>query len=156
MPIYDLFEYVERQKEIRKTPMNGSAHLSEITLNHRSSSHEEKGNLFATISARLFFFILLISDLIWGIYSLLLFVLTLFPNLLIGFKSAPLKSFFLKRYLNIKRSAISAIALIVALFSPPLGVTIACSYFLMYDKEGIQEIVPSVLQEQFQEFLHPR
>jgi len=30
---------------------------------------------------------------------------------------------------------------------------IACTYFMMYDKKGIQEVVPRSLQEQFQEFL---
>ena len=155
MPIYDLFEYVERQKEMGKIESEFSNHLSEINLSNRAPASEEKGSLFATISARLFFFILLLSDLIWGLYSMILFLVALLPNLLIGFKSTPLKNFFFKRYLNIKRSAISAVALSVALFSPPLGATIACSYFLMYDRKGIEEIVPSVLQEQLQEFLRP-
>jgi hypothetical protein len=29
---------------------------------------------------------------------------------------------------------------------------IACTYFVMYDKEGIEEVVPASLQEQFKEF----
>lgn len=128
------------------------AHISDMTLGGKLESPEEKGHLFSTIAARLFFFILLLSATFWGIYTLALLVLCLPFNLLFGFKIYKLKQFLLRRYLNIKRAAISVIALLVALFSPALGTMIACSYFLMYDKKGIEEIVPSVLQDQFQEF----
>ena len=150
MPIYDIFEHVERQKEEGSGSL--SAHFSDVTLGKKTSGPEEKGHLFSTIAARLFFFILLVTDLIWGLCTLGLFFLSLFANLLTGFKFKKLKTYYQRRYLNLKRAAISAIALIVALFSPALGTMIACSYFLMYDKKGVEEFVPSVLQDQFQEF----
>ncbi|MDN3509549.1 MAG: hypothetical protein P0S93_06030 [Candidatus Neptunochlamydia sp.] len=155
MPIYDIFEHVEWQKEIGNTKPELSMHISDVTLGGKHSSSKEKGLLFATIAARLFFFILLLTDIVWGFYTIALFFLCLPLNLLTGFEVDKLKKFSLRRYLNIKRAGISAVALIVALFSPALGTMIACSYFLMYDKKGIEEIVPSVLQDQFQEFFNP-
>lgn len=151
MPIYDIFEHVERQKEIGDS--NLSTHISDLTL--KDQTPDEKGHLFATIAARLFFFMLLIADIAWGILTFFLLFFSLPLNLLTAFKIYKLKSFLARRYLNLKRSAICAIALIVSLFSPALGTMIACSYFLMYDKKGIQEVVPSVLQDQFQEFFNP-
>lgn len=155
MPIYDIFEHVERQKEVGDPKVELSTHISDITLGRKNLTPEENGYLFATIAARLFFFILLITDILWGVYTIVLFFLSLSLNLLSGFKIHKLKKFFLRRFLNIKRAGILAVALIVALFSPALGTMIACSYFLMYDKKGIEEIVPSVLQDQFQEFFNP-
>ncbi|QVL58207.1 MAG: hypothetical protein KFB93_03765 [Simkaniaceae bacterium] len=155
MPIYDIFEHVERQKEVGDPKVELSTHISDMTIGGKNQSIEEKGHLFATIAARLFFFILLLTDIVWGFYTIALFFLSLTLNLFTGFKIHKLKKFFLRRYLNIKRAGISAVALIVALFSPALGTMIACSYFLMYDKKGIEEIVPSVLQDQFQEFFNP-
>ncbi len=155
VPIYDIFEHVERQKEAGAVKPELSTHISDMTLGGKNPLPEEKGHLFATIAARLFFFILLLTAIVWGGYTIALFLLCLPFNLLTGFKVYKLKTFFLRRYLNIKRAGISAVALIVALFSPALGTMIACSYFLMYDKKGIEEIVPTVLQDQFQEFFHP-
>lgn len=156
MPIYDIFEHVERQKEVGDSKLELSTHISEMTLGRKNQSPEEKGHLFAAVAARLFFFILLLTDILWGVYSVALFFLSLPLNLLTGFKIHRLKKFVLRRYLSIKRAGISAIALTVALFSPALGTMIACSYFLMYDKKGVEEIVPSVLQDQFQEFFNPQ
>jgi len=56
-------------------------------------------------------------------------------------------------WLNLKRAGICGVALVIALFSPSLGIMIACTYFLMYDKAGIQEVVPTSLQDQFKDFL---
>ena len=151
--IYDIFEHAERQSEIGDPKL--ASHFSGMTLNGKGDSIEESGNLFATIAARLFFFILLITDVFWGCYTLTLLLLSLPFNALTAFKVHKLTRFLKKRYLNLKRSAICCVALIVSLFSPALGTMIACSYFLMYDKEGIQEVVPSVLQDQFQEFTSP-
>lgn len=155
MPIYDIFEHVERQKTVGDPKAGLSTHISDITIGGKKTLPEEKGHLFATIAARLFFFILLLTDIVWGLYTMVLFFLSLPLNLLTGFKIHKLKKFFLRRFLNIKRAGISAISLIVALFSPALGTMIACSYFLMYDKKGVEELVPSVLQDQFQEFFNP-
>jgi hypothetical protein len=156
MPIYDIFEHVERQKEEGDTKLDLSTHISDMTLKDQNKTPDEKGHIFATIAARLFFFMLLITDIAWGVLTIALFTIALPLNILTAFKVYKLKSFLARRYLNLKRSAICAIALIVSLFSPALGTMIACSYFLMYDKKGIQEVVPSVLQDQFNEFFNPQ
>lgn len=153
MPIYDIFEHVERQKEVGDSDL--STHISEMTLKGEQKSPDEKGHLFATIAARLFFFMLLIADIAWGFLTLFLLFVAIPLNLLTAFKVHRFKKYLARLYLNLKRSAICMIALIVSLFSPALGTMIACSYFLMYDKKGIQEVVPSVLQDQFQEFFNP-
>lgn len=154
MPIYDIFEHVERQKEVGDQE-ELSTHFSEMTLGRKEPSLEEKGHLFSTIAARLFFFILLCTDVVWGCLTVGFLLLSLPLNILTGFKIHKLKKYFLRRFLNLKRAGISAVALIVALFSPALGTMIACSYFLMYDRKGVEEFVPSVLQDQFQEFFTP-
>ena len=151
MPIYDILEHVERQKE-KGDYEELSTHFSELTLGRKELSPDEKGHLFGAVAARLFFFILLCTDIVWGVITALFFLLLLSLNLLTGFKIHKLKKYFLRQFLNLKRAGISAIALIVALFSPALGTMIACSYFLMYDRKGVEEFVPSVLQDQFQEF----
>ena len=155
MPIYDIFDYLPEQDELEKGRSASVDSFPSLLSEQRYSGKEEKKDLFATIIARLFFFILFVVDVIWGIYTIGLFIISLSLNLLTGFKVYQLKRFFLRRYLNLKRVAIGGIALIVALFSPALGIMIACSYFLMYDKQGVQEIVPTFLQDQFEEFFHP-
>ncbi len=57
-----------------------------------------------------------------------------------------------KAWLSIKRSLACGLALLAAIFSPAFGIMIACTYFLMYDKSGIEEIVPVSLQDQFRDF----
>lgn len=134
MPIYDIFETKERE----------SAPESEIL-----SSKKER--FFSSLTARLLFFLLLIGDVAWAFYSLAL-LLVVFPfHLLTGGKIG--QKLCQKRWIALKRSGICGVSLFIALFSPALGIMIACTYFLMYDKVGIQEVVPRSLQDQFQEFI---
>lgn len=118
--------------------------LDEATENTTSSS------TFSSLAARIFFVLLLVADLIWGMYAICLLVLTSLLSVLSGFKIKRLQQ---KAYLRFRRSLVCAFALFVAVFSPALGVMFACTYFLMYDKDGIDEIVPSVLRSQFKEFM---
>ncbi|MCH9613232.1 MAG: hypothetical protein SP1CHLAM54_02300 [Chlamydiia bacterium] len=110
---------------------------------------ESKSSSFSSLAARIFFFLLLIADIVWGVYAVCLLILTTTLSLLSGFKIKRLQQ---KAFLRFKRSLVCAFALFVAIFSPALGVMFACTYFLMYDKDGIDEIVPSVLRDQFKEF----
>ena len=87
-----------------------------------------------------------------GFFTLLLFTSSLLANLVTGFKFLKCKKIFLKKWLNIKRFLVCGLSLIVAIVSPALGTMFACTYFLMYDKKGIEEVVPSILQDQFKEF----
>jgi hypothetical protein len=106
---------------------------------------------FSSLSARLFFMLLLAFDGLWfcylvckmGVYSLL-------QICFLG-ASSTLQRKCLGCWVSIKRSLICALSLIVALFSPAFGIMIGCTYFLMYDKKGIDEVVPSSLRSQFKD-----
>jgi hypothetical protein len=60
-----------------------------------------------------------------------------------------LKTSLDRSFLNLKRAIVSAIALLIAIFSPALGIMFSCMYFLMYDKNGVDEVVPASLRDQF-------
>ena len=59
-----------------------------------------------------------------------------------------------KAALNMRRSIVCSLALFVGLFSPPFGIMVACTYFLMYDKAGMEEVVPAPLQAQFKDIFN--
>lgn len=132
MAIYDIFESKE----------------SESTSEAEVFS-TKKDRFFSSLTARLLFFVLLIANLAWACYSLALLFVGIPLHLLTFGKWNLCK----KRWIALKRSGICGISLFIALFSPALGIMIACTYFLMYDKVGIQEVVPRSLQDQFHEFI---
>ena len=153
MAIYDIFEHAEKQVFSKGDQADFSHHF--YAMKQRGEEKAIERHLFSSIAARLFFLMLLFTDLAWGLLNTVLGAFALAGNLCLFFKGRSLKRYGARRWLNIKRSLVCAIALFVALFSPALGTMFACSYFLMYDKQGIDEIVPSVLQDQFKEFLSP-
>ena len=160
MAIYDIFEHIEKHIETddpKASHVNLNHRFSEFTLNGEGAKTppDSKSPIFSSIAARLFFFMLLFVDIAWGIFSVFLLLISLVSNLLTGFKIYPFKKFLKKRFLNVKRATVCGISLLVSLFSPALGTMFACTYFLMYDKKGIEEVVPSVLQDQFKEFFTP-
>jgi hypothetical protein len=114
---------------------------------------ESRDRFFSSMTARILFFLLLVGDVAWAAWILTkmalfipLFVVTL------G-KSERIKQALCRGFTAIKRAGVCGISLVIALFSPALGIMVACTYFLMYDKSGIQEVVPRSLQDQFQDFL---
>lgn len=115
-----------------------------------AKADSQSSSTFSSLAARIFFVLLLVADLFWGMYAICLLLLTSMLSLLSGFKINRLQQ---KAFLRFKRSLVCAFALFVAVFSPALGVMFACTYFLMYDKDGIDEIVPSVLRSQFKDFM---
>ena len=136
MPIYDIFATKESEQaaETQSTVLSSG-----------------KDRFFSSLTARTLFFLLLLGDLCWGAYSLLLILMAGPFHLLTGRKL--FNSLLRKKWISLKRSGICGVSLFIALFSPALGIMIACTYFMMYDKQGIQEVVPRSLQDQFQEFL---
>jgi len=117
-----------------------------------SSNHALRDRIFSTLTARMLFFLLLIADLLWGLYALLLFFLLAVSALVTFCKVKPFMQVAATYWLSVKRAAVCAVSLFLALFSPGFGIMIACTYFLMYDKKGLEEVVPSSLQPQFQDF----
>jgi len=138
MPIYDIFATKESEQ------------AAEVESEVLSSG---KDRFFSSLTARVLFFLLLVGDICWGAYAFCLVLFAGSLNLLTGGKVDFLKKIFRKNWISLKRSGICGVSLFISLFSPALGIMIACTYFMMYDKQGIQEVVPKSLQEQFQEFL---
>lgn len=136
MPIYDIFETKNGEKE-----------------GAEAAATSFKDRFFSSLTARLLFFVLLIGDMLWGVYSFAMVVTTGLLDFLTAGKGAFLHRLYKKSWLGLKRSGVCGISLFIALFNPAFGIMIACTYFLMYDKSGIQEVVPKSLQDQFQEFL---
>lgn len=139
MPIYDIFETKENEEQAQIPP--------------QPIPCSRKDRIFSTLTARLLFFLLFIADLIWAVYSVVFFVFSFVMSLATFFKFERSCKQMKKHWIALKRSAVCGVALAVSLFSPALGIMIACTYFLMYDKTGIQEVVPTSLQQQFEEFL---
>jgi hypothetical protein len=155
MPIYDLSGIQKKQRlDAEDETVFAKPKQESMQFQGISQDGKRKGGLSSTI-ARLFFFALLILDVSWGCYSLLMLILSSLGAML----SFGRISFFLKlqskSLLSIKRSFVCALSLMTAIFSPAFGIMIACTYFLMYDKSGIEEIVPESLQGQFRDFFQP-
>lgn len=153
MAIYNIFDYYDRENSA-KSFLRSQAAIDPALLGATQSApvqQEDKGSLFSALAARLFFFILLVADLCWMGWS---FCMVCIKSLLVFLSLGKLFSFkhsLSKSFLSLKRSLVSAVALLVALFSPALGIMFSCMYFLMYDRQGVDEIVPNSLRDQFKE-----
>jgi membrane protease YdiL (CAAX protease family) len=117
-----------------------------------SSQRLIRDRFFSVLTARLLFFVLLLADIVWGIYAFFLFILLSVAALVTLLKVKSFKQVAATYWLSVKRACVCSVALFLALFSPGFGIMIACTYFLMYDKEGLEEVVPASLQSQFQDF----
>jgi len=111
-----------------------------------------KSSFFSSLAARLFFFLLLLGDLLWMTYGVVLLFVSTIGALITRGRTPLCIELRQNAWLTVKRSLVCAISLFIALFSPAFGIMIACTYFLMYDPQGVEEVVPSSLQSQFKEF----
>ena len=128
--------------------------ISEVKETSEAGSVPESGDrFFSSMTARILFFLLLVGDVAWAAWILTKMALFTPLFLLTLGKSQRVKQGLRSGFVAIKRAGVCGISLVIALFSPALGIMVACTYFLMYDKSGIQEVVPRSLQDQFQEFL---
>ncbi len=157
MAIYNIFDFYEKVHSEKIFNERGpkidpeAFKTNQIDENFIPPSESSNDRLFSAIAARLFFFLLLIADLIWGIYSLIACIAKMSLCIASFFQIHPLRRSFLRSYLSFKRAVVCGLALIIALFSPALGIMFSCMYFLMYDKTGVDEVVPNSLREQFKE-----
>ena len=147
MPIYDIFEPEEPEEEQQL-----ELDLPEDENHGDEETYSKRDRLFSTLVARLFFFLLLVADIAWIAYSVILFSLSLLGYLLTFCKFPFFKESASGFWISVKRSFVCGVSLFLALFSPAFGIMVACTYFLMYDKAGIEEVVPASLQAQFKEF----
>lgn len=156
MAIYDF-------SKVDKTRANASAclkpHLSDVGASAEPEITDaprvlrQRDQIFSALAARLFFLLLLIANLLWIGYALIRLVVALIGRAVTGGKTSYFTLLSEKTWICARRSFVCGVSLLVALCSPAFGVMIACTYFLMYDKSGIEEVVPSSLQSQFKEFL---
>jgi asparagine N-glycosylation enzyme membrane subunit Stt3 len=144
MAIYDIFE---TEQEENSPPNN---------QDEEEGPYHKRDRLFSALAARLFFFLLLLADVLWCGYALLIAVMSGLLSLLTLRKVPYFKKTNSKAWISVKRSLVCGLALLIALFSPAFGIMVACTYFLMYDKAGIEEVVPSSLQSQFKEFFQQK
>ena len=113
---------------------------------------KQKDRIFSAILARLFFVLLFLGDCLWVVYALVLFTLSGAGILLSLGKVEVFLKLNTTARLTVKRAMVCGISLFIALFNPAFGIMIACTYFLMYDKSGIEEVIPSSLRSQFSDF----
>ncbi|PWU13580.1 MAG: hypothetical protein C5B45_05775 [Chlamydiae bacterium] len=113
---------------------------------------KQKDRIFSAILARLFFVLLFLGDCLWVIYAFILFTVSGVGLLLSLGKIKGFSKLNATARLTIKRAMVCGISLFIALFNPAFGIMIACTYFLMYDKSGIEEVIPSSLRSQFSDF----
>lgn len=148
MPIYDIFE-PRRDEGAEQLELDFDRQRREA---ERAEQLSKRDRLFSTLVARLFFFLLFIADVAWLLYSLAFFSLSALGMLITYFKIPFFRDTAESFWLSLKRSSVCALSLFLTLFSPAFGIMVACTYFLMYDRDGIEEVVPASLQEQFKEF----
>ena len=153
MAIYEIFD--GKESENKTDSMTQGELFENLEGFQEDQSVSFKDKIVSTIFSRLFFLLLLIVDALWGLYVVSFFLLFTTLRVLTFSKNTGLNQLQERFYLSLKRFLICGLALIVALFSPALGTMFACTYFLMYDKAGIDEIVPSILRSQFKEFFTP-
>lgn len=153
MAIYNIFDYYERESAPKETsgPRFEELASKRFQENFIAAPALSKDRFFSALAARFFFFLLFVADVVWGCYSIVLFA----SKACLVCATLGKVEFFRKTcarsYLNTKRSIVCGIALFIALFSPALGIMFSCMYFLMYDKNGVNEVVPTSLKEQFQD-----
>ena len=135
------------------TKANDELEFQACSVESSVSLQKRKGSVFSALASRVFFLLLLSADLVWMVYTIASSVVFLTVILCCGGKADRIREKQSKKWISLRRSLVCAVALVVALFSPSFGVMVACTYFLMYDKAGIEEVVPSSLQSEFKELL---
>jgi hypothetical protein len=138
MAIYDIFE-TEKKAETAPPEQKQEA----------PAAPSGSDRFFSCVAARAFFILLFVADLVWCLYSLSGLIVSGLVTLLTGCKISLTKRLSQKFWISIKRSLVCGLSLIIALLSPAFGIMVACTYFLMYDKAGLTEVVPSSIQSQF-------
>lgn len=151
MAIYDMFDSKEK-RESASAEIVDKAGVEPQVEGQESKPFNKRDQFFSATASRLFFLLLLGADLVWAVYAFTLFMITTFLTLATGFKVASFQKASAKSWISVKRSLVCGLALVLALCSPAFGIMVACTYFLMYDKSGIEEVVPASLQDQFKEF----
>ncbi len=153
MAIIDINEYRKNlNKEVKpKVNIDSKAFYSRFETLKKQA---ERPGVKEKVASRVFFAFLLILNFFWLVSALFMWVVSYLLMVISFFSSLGVKKIYTKFSLNLRRSAVCFLALFIAIFNPSLGIMFCCLYFMMYDKMGIEEIVPSSLREQFKEFFN--
>lgn len=141
MAIYQIFE------EVKKDSFTETFECNEPVEQKKGG----KSHLFSTLVTRFCFLLLFAADSVWVAYNVAMLLIALLGMLLTGGRTLFFKKMLTKSGLHFRRSVTCGLALLIGLFSPPFGIMVACTYFLMYDKAGMDEVVPAPLQAQFKD-----
>jgi hypothetical protein len=153
MAIYDIFEAKTKELHAEETePADSASSEKNEEENRNKVSYTNRDRMFTSLASRLFFILLFIADIFWIIYSTVLLILSTIAALATFQKVSFIKERAAKAWISFRRSLVCGLALFVTLFNPAFGIMIACTYFLMYDRNAVDEIVPASLQPQFKEF----
>lgn len=157
MAIYNIFDYYEKETYgnlaagVKPSIDPGAFTTNHIDENFIQRTSTRKDQIFSALAARFFFVLLLVADLLWGVYSIFMLILKSSLHLVSFCRFSFLSRAVAHSWLSVKRSIVCAISLFIAIFTPALGIMFSCMYFLMYDKTGVDEVVPSSLRDQFKE-----
>src|SRR3989344_3471435 len=122
--IYNIFDFYEKIHSEKILNEGGpridpeAFKTNQIDENFIPASDSSNDRLFSALAARLFFFLLLIADLIWSAYSLLATLAKFSLCVASFFQIRPLKKSLARSYLSLTRAVVCALALFIALFSP--------------------------------------
>ncbi len=138
MAIYDIFNTEKNAPKVEEAPSS-------------QDGYSAKDRFFSSLCARLFFFLLFLADIGWFLFSVCRIVFWISLHFLFLCRASGLRMKILKSWLSLKRGLVCGLSLAVSFCSPAFGIMIACTYFLMYDQQGIDEVVPASLKEQFKD-----
>jgi hypothetical protein len=147
MAIIDMF------KMEKKSAPSEEVFLTEVGFaeEERAAPPSFKDKLCSFLCVRLFFLVLLACTVVWFTYVLCKTFFYLLLQLCFWKSSPMINAKLIKAWLSVKRAFICSIALLLGCINPSLGIMIACAYFLMFDKSGVEEVVPASLREQFKD-----
>lgn len=156
MVIHNLF--TEEREDHKRMPIEGFTETFDIGDQKKGlpiESAPKARHWVSTLVTRLFFLLLLLADLLWATYTLAMLSLVAIVSLMTGFKWTLSRQGLDRYWLTFKRCLVCGLSLFVGLFSPTFGIMIACTYFITYDKEGMDEIIPASFKQTFQPFFKP-
>ena len=152
MAIFDMYNTTSKEESKESVFASDlSAHAATFEQKVKAASFS-KDRLLSMVCIRLFFLVLLVADLFWGAFCLLKMVFCLMLSGCFFYKKEVWENSLSRAWLSLKRSMVCGLSLFVSIFSTGFGIMIACTYFVMYDKDGIQEVVPASLQDHFKQF----
>jgi hypothetical protein len=152
MAVYNINDFRKKEPEAPKRMMpkiDSKAFYSRFETIRKQT---DRPGLLSSLLVRGFFILLLLADIIWIFYTTLMTVLGCLLKVITFGRIQWFNRLFDLEWKNLKRGTICFMALLIALFNPALGIMFSCLYFMMYDRTGIEEIVPSSLREQFKEY----